>query len=63
MEYLGDEWVDLYDYVEIYGPVREDVARKIFRSVVEMVVRLHRAGFCHNDIKGNSFFLFFESQI
>ncbi|KAJ3401764.1 hypothetical protein HDU80_005717 [Chytriomyces hyalinus] len=51
MEYMGDSWVDLYDYIELYGPVREEVSLEIFKSVVETLVSLHDLGFYHNDIK------------
>ncbi|KAH6568145.1 hypothetical protein BASA50_002411 [Batrachochytrium salamandrivorans] len=51
MEYLGPDWVDLYDYIEMYGPVNESHVREIFGQIVETVSCLHRMGFCHNDIK------------
>ena len=52
MEYLGSEWIDLYDYIEMHGPVREDYAKEIFKQVVETVEFLHEKGYSHNDIKG-----------
>jgi serine/threonine protein kinase len=52
MEYLGDQWTDLYDFIEQHGPLPEPMARRIFRSVVETLVRMHALGFSHNDIKG-----------
>ncbi|KAJ2994205.1 ATP-dependent Lon protease pim1 [Globomyces sp. JEL0801] len=51
MEYLGDGWVDLYDYIELFGPVAEDRARFIFHGVVEIIVKMHLLGYSHNDIK------------
>ncbi|TPX59951.1 hypothetical protein PhCBS80983_g02100 [Powellomyces hirtus] len=51
MEYLGEDWVDLYDYVEEFGPVELDKCRHIFGQVVETVEYLHWTGFVHNDIK------------
>ncbi|KAJ3024572.1 UNVERIFIED_CONTAM: hypothetical protein HDU68_007997 [Siphonaria sp. JEL0065] len=51
MEYMGENWVDLYDYIELYGPVREDVSLEIFKSIVETLVGLHDLGYYHNDIK------------
>ncbi|KAJ3099884.1 hypothetical protein HK100_004810 [Physocladia obscura] len=51
MEYMGENWVDLYDYIEMYGPVKEDVSLEIFKSVVETLVLLHELGYYHNDIK------------
>ena len=51
MEYLGEDWVDLYDYIETFGPVCERDANEIFSRVVSVVCYLHRSGYCHNDIK------------
>ncbi|KAI8800822.1 kinase-like domain-containing protein [Cladochytrium replicatum] len=51
MEYLGGDWVDLYDYIELYGPVVEEETRIIFKQIVETVKYLHRIGYSHNDIK------------
>lgn len=52
MEYLGEEWCDLYDYIENHGPVREDHAKEIFGQIVRSVEYMHWLGFLHNDIKG-----------
>lgn len=52
MDYMGEEWVDLYDYIEMFGPVNERHSREIFRRVVETLQILHGMGYCHNDIKG-----------
>ena len=57
MEYLGEDWVDLYDFVEIYGPVPEDVSIEIFGKVLSVVSFLHDRNMCHNDIKGRPYFL------
>ncbi|KAJ3124277.1 hypothetical protein HK098_001287 [Nowakowskiella sp. JEL0407] len=51
MEYLGEEWVDFYDYIEMFGPVDEGEAKEIFRKTVDVVLFLHKLGYCHNDIK------------
>ena len=51
MEYLGDDWVDLYDYIENFGPVCEKDATEIFTRVVKVVSFLHDCGYSHNDIK------------
>ncbi|KAI8918040.1 kinase-like domain-containing protein, partial [Entophlyctis helioformis] len=51
MEYLGQDWMDLYDYIEMYGPVPEAHTRQIFRQVVDTIAGMHRLGYCHNDIK------------
>lgn len=54
MEYLGSEWIDLYDYIEIFGPVGEQRAISIFKKVVKIIQMIHGLGYCHNDIKGIS---------
>ncbi|KAJ3014468.1 hypothetical protein HKX48_005127 [Thoreauomyces humboldtii] len=51
MEYLGEDWVDLYDYIEEFGPVDEEGCREIFGQVVRAVEYLHWIGYVHNDIK------------
>ncbi|KAJ3132001.1 hypothetical protein HK100_005780 [Physocladia obscura] len=51
MEYMGENWVDLYDYIEMYGPVKEEISLEIFKSIVETLVLLHELGYYHNDIK------------
>jgi hypothetical protein len=53
MEYLGNEWCDLYDYVEYHGPVKERHSREIFTQVFKTLRAMHRCGYYHNDIKGN----------
>jgi serine/threonine protein kinase len=52
MEYLGSDWIDLYNYIEQNGQIPESTAITIFRSVVEIIREMHRAGYTHNDIKG-----------
>ncbi|KAJ3383819.1 hypothetical protein HDU84_003387 [Entophlyctis sp. JEL0112] len=51
MEYLGENWVDLYDFIEMFGPVKEDVSLEIFKRIVETLIDLHSLGYYHNDIK------------
>lgn len=53
MEYLGDQWVDLYDYIEMFGPLEESHAKAIFVSIMRIVQQMHSLGYSHNDIKGN----------
>ena len=62
MEYLGDGWIDLYDYVEIYGPVNEETSVEIFRRVTETVLALHEIGYYHNDMKGTLLPTFSDSS-
>lgn len=52
MEYLGQDWLDLYDYVENYGPVKESNTKAIFKQIVKSVDWMHSLGISHNDIKG-----------
>ncbi|KAJ3214909.1 ATP-dependent Lon protease pim1 [Dinochytrium kinnereticum] len=51
MEYLGEDWVDLYDYIEMFGPVKEEITVEIFGQVVDIILYLYRRGYHHNDIK------------
>ncbi|KAI8905184.1 kinase-like domain-containing protein, partial [Gorgonomyces haynaldii] len=62
MEYLGREWMDLYDYIEVFGPVREDHTREIFESVVDVVCYMHRLGYSHNDIKDENIMIHTQSR-
>lgn len=52
MEYLENEWIDLYDYIEEFGPLNEAETRYIYKQVVDAVKWMHKQGFTHNDIKG-----------
>eukprot|EP00842_Homolaphlyctis_polyrhiza_P005356 jgi/Hompol1/5821/HPOL_004752-RA len=62
MEYLGQEWIDLYDYIEIYGPVNETHSRQIFRQVVETILEMHAMGYCHNDIKDENIMIHTQTR-
>ena len=42
---------DLFDYITERGPLKEKLARRIWREVVETVQRCHAAGVLHRDIK------------
>lgn len=53
MEYLGSDWIDLYDYIEYYGPVNEEHTKHIFRQVLDVIEFMHQKGYSHNDIKGD----------
>ncbi|KAJ3273562.1 hypothetical protein HDV01_004329 [Terramyces sp. JEL0728] len=51
MEFLGSDWVDLYDYIEMYGPIEERQACHIFKNIVTVIQNMYRLGYSHNDIK------------
>ena len=53
MEYLGADWIDLYDYIETFSPLSEVTSLGIFTKVLDGVLFMHSQGICHNDIKGN----------
>jgi hypothetical protein len=52
MQYMGTDWMDLYDYIETFGPVIEKHTKEIFSRVVHTIDIMHNLGYCHNDIKG-----------
>jgi serine/threonine protein kinase len=51
------EWImsglcrDLFDIISDSGPIREDLAKHIFRQIVNTVIQVHAAGVLHCDIK------------
>ncbi|KAJ3320379.1 hypothetical protein HDV06_005302 [Boothiomyces sp. JEL0866] len=51
MEFLGSDWIDLYDYIELFGPVEERQACHIFKNIVKIIQKMYRLGYSHNDIK------------
>lgn len=53
MNYLGEEWVDMYDYLcKGGGPQSNTQIKEIFGRVLDAVHFLHACGMSHNDIKG-----------
>jgi len=52
LERMGGKNVkDLFDFISDNGPLKEDVARKIFRQIVATVRQVSEAGVVHRDIK------------
>ena len=47
------EWgcKDLFDFISDNGPLKEDLAKQIFKQIVETVDSCHKAGVIHRDIK------------
>ncbi|KAI8590513.1 kinase-like domain-containing protein [Geranomyces variabilis] len=50
-EYLGEEWVDLFTYMDLAGPLTEETARHIFHQVISATSWLHSRNILHNDLK------------
>ena len=46
--------MDLFDYIEFYGALEEDVARHIFGQIIETMCLMSQAGIVHRDIKGEN---------
>lgn len=42
---------DLFDFISDFGPIKEDLARVIFKQIITTVIQVHKAGVVHRDIK------------
>nr|CAB3264884.1 serine/threonine-protein kinase pim-3-like [Phallusia mammillata] len=49
--------IDLFDYLNQHGALPENVARNIFRQIVEAVIHCHANGVVHRDIKDENVLL------
>ncbi|KAJ3179298.1 hypothetical protein HDU87_002907 [Geranomyces variabilis] len=50
-EYLGEEWVDLFTYMDMAGRLSEETVRHIFHQVISATSWLHGQNILHNDLK------------
>ena len=51
MPMLGRREMDLFEFIEEYGPLNESVISHIFAQVVSAIIYLHSCGIAHCDIK------------
>ncbi len=42
---------DLFDFISDFGAIKEDLAKVIFRQIVNTVIQVHKVGVVHRDIK------------
>ncbi|KAH6567117.1 hypothetical protein BASA62_006295 [Batrachochytrium salamandrivorans] len=52
MEYLGEDWMDLDEYMTKHGKVSMDKARLIIKEVVTALLSLKKLGILHGDVLG-----------
>jgi serine/threonine protein kinase len=57
LEYLGDGWSDLAEYIDHYGPLSVSQAWFIFKQVYAVLKFVHRNQIVHCDIKGKLYLL------
>jgi serine/threonine protein kinase len=57
-----DNSKDLFDYITETGALDEEVARDMFRQIVEIILGLHEAGVVHRDIKDENVLIDTESR-
>merc|ERR1711944_282365 len=53
---------DLFDFISDKGPLKEDLARKIFQQVVNTLNQIHAAGVIHRDIKDENILIDTQTQ-
>lgn len=53
MEFPGEEWITLYDFIDEKKPLAFETVRAVFNQVVDCLRRLQVIGYNHNDIKGS----------
>ncbi|KAH9245224.1 hypothetical protein BASA81_017298 [Batrachochytrium salamandrivorans] len=54
MEYLGEDWMDLDEYMTKHGKVSMDKARLIIKEVVTALLSLKKLGILHGDVLGRN---------
>jgi serine/threonine protein kinase len=59
MPMVGRRAVDLFDYIEEYGPLQEEVIVTIFKQLLSAIIYLHKdQSVAHCDIKVCVFYIF-----
>jgi len=53
---------DLFDFISDKGPLKEDLAKKIFQQVVNTLNQIHAAGVIHRDIKDENILIDTQTQ-
>lgn len=53
---------DLFDFISDNGPLKEDLARHIFKQVVHTITDIHQAGVIHRDIKDENILIDCQSK-
>merc|ERR1712213_108385 len=53
---------DLFDFISDHGPLKEDLARKIFNQLIKAVAQITQAGVIHRDIKDENILIDTQSH-
>ena len=53
---------DLFDFISDHGPLKEDLARKIFNQLIKTVAQITQAGVIHRDIKDENILIDTQSH-
>ena len=52
-----EDFIDVYEFTQLYGSLKENPARVIFDQVVKICIRLQNFGIFHRDIKDENILL------